>query len=64
MNGDKLLPIILDPCLLILFLLINYNIHYSILIFSSLLCKDLLMIYKKIKLKIFLLIKFLLEIHF
>ncbi len=30
LNWDKLLPIILDSCLLILFALINFNIQYSI----------------------------------
>ena len=37
LNRDKLLPIILDSCLLILFALINFNIQYSILILSILL---------------------------
>ena len=43
-NRDILLPMILDPCLLIPLRLINFSIRYSILIFSILSFQDLLMI--------------------
>jgi hypothetical protein len=44
LNWDILLPMILDPCLLIPFPLINFNIKLSKLILSILLIQDFLMI--------------------
>ncbi len=43
-NWDILLPIILDPYLLIPLILINFNIQYSKLNLNILLFQDLLMI--------------------
>jgi hypothetical protein len=53
-NWDILLPIILDPCLLIPFYLKNFNKQYTILNFSILLFQNLLNIKEEINLKIFL----------